>query len=511
MPTKSTMQDAHELRYFDDPILLPYQAAWNQEPAKLAICEKGRRIGLSWGEAAEDALLASTPASEGGMDVWYISYSKEMTETFISDVAFWAKVYGLVTESEGVEEAEEIFHDGDERKSVSTFRVRFASGHTVTGLPSHPRVLRSKQGKIVIDEAAFLDDLDEVLKAAMAMLVWGGLVRVISTHNGDENPFNQLIHDIRAGKRPGAVHRVSFDDAIEQGLFRRIIAKDGKEWTQEAEAEFRAMVYSNYSDNADEELRCIPVPSGGAYLLRTVIEACMSTVPPVLRWSPPAKDFVDWDDGQRWREVDAWCRGELAPAMTDLPELPHWFGEDFGRDVDLTVIWPIQELPALCWFTPLVVELRDCPHQQQEQILFYLVDRLPRFSGGALDAGGNGSYLAERARQRYGHDCIEQIKFHESWNLDHWPPFKAALEDRTITIPKDSQLLDDLRAVRRIKGVPKVPRDARTTAKDKGKRHGDAAVAAALALFAARTINADTGPAEYETISSHRFKNRGAY
>ena len=36
----------------------------------------------------------------------------------------------------------------------------------------------------MIDEAAFHDDLPELLKAALAFTMWGGVVRVISTHNG---------------------------------------------------------------------------------------------------------------------------------------------------------------------------------------------------------------------------------------------------------------------------------------------------------------------------------------
>lgn len=503
-----TDTSATDARHFEGPILLPYQSAWNQEVAPLAVCEKGRRVGLSWGEAAEDARLASRPASEGGMNVWYISYNKEMTEQFISDVAFWARIFGLAMG--GVEQAEEIFEDGDEKKSVTVFRVRFGSGHMVTGLPSHPRVLRSKQGKIVIDEAAFVDDLGELLKAALAMLVWGGCVRVISTHNGDDNEFNQLVQDVRAGKRPGVVHRIPFDLALEQGLYHRICAKSGKAWTPEGEAEFRAMVFANYADNADEELGCIPARSGGAYLLRTTIEACMTPVSPVLRWAPPATGFVDWSDDQRTREMQAWLDGQVEPAVDGLPPQRTWLGEDFARHMDLTVFWPLQAAPLLTYQTPLVIELRDCPFQQQEQVLFFLGARLPLFTGAALDAGGNGMFLAERARQRFGPERVVEVSFHSAWSLANWPPLKAALEDRTLTMPKDEYILDDFRAVKVTKGVPGVPPARRTDAS--GKRHGDSAVAAALALFAARTIDADAGPVEYEAVGTSRFgKQRGAY
>ncbi|WP_237172075.1 hypothetical protein [Pandoraea norimbergensis] len=60
-------------------------------------------------------------------------------------------------------------------------------------LTSRPSNLRGRQGTIVIDEAAFHDQLSELLKAALAMLIWGGRVRVISTHNGTDNAFNELV------------------------------------------------------------------------------------------------------------------------------------------------------------------------------------------------------------------------------------------------------------------------------------------------------------------------------
>lgn len=493
-----------------EPILLPHQTAWNQETAKLAVMEKGRRTGISWGEAAEDARLAAKKAQNGGMDVWYVSYNKEMTEQFVKDVAFWAKIYDLAADD--IEEGEEIFIDGDERKSVTVYRVRFASGFRVTGLVSHPRVLRSKQGKVVIDEAAFVDDLDELLKAALALVIWGAMVRVISTHNGEDSEFNQLIQDIRAGKMPGAVvHKVPFKEAVDNGLFRRICRKLGKSWSEEAEKEFIEETYTLYGDKADEELDCIPAKSGGSYLIRTVIESCMAPVIPILRWSPPSPAFVDWDDDKRYHEMRDWLEGNLQPILDVLPVKPSWFGEDFGRTVDLTVIWPLQEAVGLTYNTPFVLELRDCPFTQQEQALFFLGDRLPRFSGGALDANGNGSFLAERARQHWSPDIIEQSSLRDAWCLDAWPRTKALLEDKSIIIPKDDLILDDFRAVKKVRGIPRVPRSDRTDHKDGGKRHGDAAVAAALAVYAANTFEAGGDVSYTAARKTNRKFAKGAW
>lgn len=463
--------------------LLPYQKRWINDTSPVKVWVKSRRIGASWCDAADSALVASKSAEDGGMSTFYLSYNKDMTKQYVRDVADWAKKFNLVAG-----EMEEIVLK-DEDKDITIFQVRFASGFVVQGLSSNPSNLRSKQGRVRIDEAAFVDNLRELLKAAIALTMWGGDVALISTHNGEDSDFNEVVEEIRALKLDYSLHYTPLDDALAEGLYKAICGAKQNAWTPEAEAKWRQDLIDFYGDGADEELFCIPSKSGGAYLVRTVVEACMSLVIPILRWSPPSSDFVDWPDEQRHREMRDWLKGNLGPILSGLPDQNSWFGEDFGRDVDLTVIWPLQAAPALTYVTPLVLELRDCPFAQQEQALFYLGNRLPNFCGGALDKGGNGAFLAERARQEFGQEIIEQVHFSESWNLENWPPAKAALEDRTVTIPMDNDILDDLRAVKVIKGVPKIPRDARTQDKRGGKRHGDSAIAYALALYAARKFD----------------------
>src|SRR5690606_34448934 len=89
----------------------------------------------------------------------------------------------------------------DEDKDIQVYRIRFASGHKIEALSSQPRNLRSKQGKVTIDEGAFHDDLNAVMEAAFAFLIWGGRVAVISTYNGVDEPYYDLVQDIRAGRQ----------------------------------------------------------------------------------------------------------------------------------------------------------------------------------------------------------------------------------------------------------------------------------------------------------------------
>jgi phage FluMu gp28-like protein len=50
-------------------VLLPYQQLWLADKSQVKVAEKSRRVGLTWGEAANSALEAS---SANGQDTWYL-------------------------------------------------------------------------------------------------------------------------------------------------------------------------------------------------------------------------------------------------------------------------------------------------------------------------------------------------------------------------------------------------------------------------------------------------------
>ena len=482
-------------------VLLPYQVTWQTDTSPVKVIEKSRRIGMSWGEASEDALLSAT---RSGMDVFYVGYNKDMAQEFIGDCADWAKQYNKAAS----EIEEDIFQDVD--KDIITFRIKFASGHKIVALSSRPSNLRGMQGKVVIDEAAFHDDLKALIKAALALLMWGGQVVIISTHDGDENYFNEIIKDIRAGKKPYSLHRVTFDDALKAGLYKRICMRLGKEWSQEAQDQWRQQTIDFYGDGADEELFCIPSQGGGAFLPLGMLEAIQDENIPVVNLTC-RPGFVDEPKHIREAEIRQWCEENLLPLIKKMPEnYPVYMGEDFARNGDLSVQWPLQEDVGLKHRPPYILELRNVPFEQQKQILFYQCDLFPRFRGGAFDAKGNGQYLAEVARQRYGATRIIEVHLSQEWYRENMPKFKAAIEDKDTFIPKDGDTLDDHRAIKMVKGIAKVPDTGRTRGRDGNMRHGDAGIAHALADFARRELQG-AGDVEYKTTTKRRFATRGAW
>jgi len=481
-------------------ILMPYQAEWVADDAQLKIGEKSRRVGLTWAEASDDVLIAALDATEGGMNVYYIGYSMDMAIEYIEACGMWARVFDRAASV--IEEGEEIFEDEDDaEKRIKTYTIKFPSGFRIVALSSRPANMRGKQGVVVIDEAAFHDKLDELLKAAIALLIWGGKVRIITTHNGEDNPFNELLNEIRAGKRKGSIHRITFRDAVAQGLYKRVCARMKKEWTQAAEDAWVQEVYKYYGDAAAEELDVLPSSGAGAYLTRTQIVSTQDESIPVVRWSQD-EAFGMLAKHLREAECLTWCEENLKPLLDALPKhLRYWLGGDFARKADLSDLWPLQQLENTNLRTPFLVELRNIPYEQQKQVAFFICKRLPNFRGGAFDATGNGGYLAEVMAQEFGAARIAQVMLSPGWYIENMPRFKAHFEDRTITIPADPDVLGDLRAVKKVKSVPKVPDDARTTGADGKQRHGDAAVALVLAMFAVETL--DAGEIAYTEVPRH--------
>jgi len=456
-------------------LLLPYQGDWIYDNAPVKISEKSRRIGMSWGEAADAALIACAEKAAGGMDVWYIGYNKDMAKEFIRDVAAWAKAYNVACG----DATEEILIDED--KDILTYVVYFASGFRVTALSSRPSNLRGKQGCVIIDEAAFHDDLEGLIKAAMALLIWGGKVRIISTHNGEDNPFNILIKECRAGKKPYSVHRVTFRDALRQGLYKRICQQAGKPWTQEAEDAWADEMYAFYGDNAAEELDVIPSMGGGVYISRILVERCAVAGIPILRIERP-DSFVE--DNNRLADIKQWCEDNLKPLIDNMPGLRTVLGQDFGRSGDLSVMWLLQQHGPFAWQTPFIVELRNIPFDCQQLILFYILDNVPLFFHAKFDSRGNGQSHAEAALQRYGSHRVECVMLSLPWYNEYFPKYKAALESRHILLPVSEDIVADHRRVILIKGQPKMD-DKHDKGSDGKQRHGDTAVAGVLVWAAA--------------------------
>ena len=460
-------------------VLLKYQQEWVADQADVAIWEKSRRVGASWCDASDSVLMA---AAAEGMDALYIGYSESMAREYIDDCAMWSRAFNRAAG----QMQEEMFDDTDKDgaiRQIKTFRIDFASRSKILALSSRPRSIRGKQGKVTIDEAAFHDDLAGLIKAAMAMKIWGGRVRILSSHNGEDNEFNLLVKDVRAGKVPYSIHQTAFADALAAGLYERVKLILGERLKETTRAEWEAHVRALYGDNAGEELDCIPRQGSGVYIPRTLVERCQRDGIAVIRYAKPLEWMLD---DRRLEQAEKWIADNLKPVIDGLDATKrHVFGLDFGRTGDLSYIPVFQDQGAGKWREAFALELRRIPFDVQQLIVFFLIDELPQFHHAKFDARGNGQQLAEAALQKAGPARIECVMATPSWYAANFPPYKAALEDQSIEIAKGEDVIADHRRVVLKNGYPTMD-DGRDKGSDGDYRHGDGAIARVLAWAATR-------------------------
>lgn len=452
---------------------------------RFVIAEKSRRVGLTWAQASDDVLVAST-AKPFGRDVNYVGTSMDMAREYIEACADWSLAYNKVCG----EVDEYIFTDTatpgslEEDKHIKAFRIDYGSGNKIIALSSRPRSFRGRSGRAVLDEMAFQDEPEEMLKAVGAFLIRGGDIRIISTHNGVDSYYNHLINEVRSGKRRGLVYRYDFEDAVRDGLYESLQWAEGVEPTRQGKIEWLEDIFGIYKDNVDEELFCIPSISGGTYISLALIEACAHDAP-VVRWKKD-DDFMFLPKDRRERECHAWCEENLGPLLLRLDRRrEHCFGSDFARSSDLSVMVPMEIAIDTTRNVPFTVELKNIPHDQQKQICFYILHRLPRFRKGAMDATGNGEYLAEAAQQEFGAARITAVRFSVEFYREHMPAFKSAFQDRSIKVPKDADTQADIHMFKVIDGVARMPK-TRKGGKTGDMRHGDAGIAVFLSHWASR-------------------------
>ncbi|HBC7499294.1 TPA: hypothetical protein KEY93_003205 [Klebsiella oxytoca] len=483
---------------FADGVLMAHQVECLKYDVSILAIPKGRRTGITFAWGLNSTLIAGAQKAAGGDNVYYIGDTKEKGLEFIGYVAKFARVIAA-QQAQDVSAIEEfLFEDQDEQgntRMIAAYRVRFASGFQVAALSSRPANIRGLQGVVVIDEAAFHQDVQGVLDAATALLIWGGRIVIISSHNGKNNPFCQFCNDIEAGRYgdDAAVFTVTFDDAVANGLFERVCAMKGEVATVEGKKNWYNRIRNAYGPRKAamrEELDAIPRDGNGICIPGVWIERAMPEERPVIRLALD-DDFIHMTEAERASWGNDWIDRELRPVMAETlnPELRHVFGMDFARHRHFSSIVPMAIMQNLCRDVPFLLELNNVPSALQQQILYWIIEHLPRQSGGAMDATGPGMVLAEYTADRYGRPRIAEITLNRKWYGFWMPKFTGLFEDSMIILPRDENTAQDLRAVENIDGVPMVASLEKKDLKDPELvRHGDTAIAGCLANYAALNL-----------------------
>lgn len=498
-------------------VLLKHQSEAIAIEADILAIPKGRRTGITYAFAHKAVIKAASRKSAGGTNVFYIGDTKEKGLEFIGYCAKFARVIAEA-QGQGVSSIEQfLFEDQDEKgntRFINAYRIRFASGYQICALSSRPANIRGLQGMVIIDEAAFHNDVQGVIEAATALLIWGGSIIVISSQNGKKNAFNQFCIDIEKGLygEDAKVFKVTFDQAVENGLYERVCLMKGETPTPAGKKKWYTKIRASYGPRKAamrEELDAIPRDGNGICIPGVWIERAMPEERPVIRLVCD-DDFGHKSEKYREKWCEEWMEKYLIPHY-DLFDrtMEHVFGQDFARHRHCSVITPLTIATNLKRIAPFVIELYNVPTRQQEQILWGTIDALPNFRGGAMDATGPGQTLAEFTAGRYRIQTddkpismIHEINLNRQWYGAWMPKMVRNFEDDNYDIPRDIQLENDLRAVEEIDGVPMVPKVERKDIKDPDLfRHGDFAISLVMGEYAALNKRIYV-PIEFKTAPS---------
>lgn len=244
----------------------PFQQRWILEPARFAVVNKSRKIGL-------------TMSSAGVATVWGAMFGEMNTiisrgQTEADEVILAARSHARILRDLGSSNAQITRHN--------TRELVFKSGGRIIALPSTGG--RSYSGNVFLDELAHAPHAAEVWKAAAPVALLGHRMRVISTPNGVGNEFHDLWEYATnpERKRPSylensaqkwAHHEISIHDARREGFPVDLdacweLAKgDPRVFAQEFECSF-----------LDGELQLIPTEAIDSILMRTPLEDKADTV-----------------------------------------------------------------------------------------------------------------------------------------------------------------------------------------------------------------------------------------
>lgn len=432
-------------------LLLPYQAAWVRDGARLKLMEKSRQIGITWASAY--ALVRKKARPGERYDAWVSSRDEIQAKLFVEDCKEFAGMLNLAAEDLGLQ----LLEDG----KSSSFVLKFANATKINSMSSSPDAQAGKRGDRLLDEFALHRDPRMMYAVAYPGITWGGQLEIVSTHRGSGNFFNELVREIREKGNPKGIslHRVTLQDALDQGfLFKlqnKLPADDARQ--EMDEADYFNFIRSGCADEESflQEYCCVPADDASAFLTYDLIAGC------------------EYKEGEAWE--------------TDLAKCVNlYMGVDVGRKKDLTVIW-VNEVAGGRHLTRRKIEMQNESFSTQEAVLWPLLEH-PLLRRCCIDATGLGMQLAERAQQRFGTYRVEAVTFTNPVKSDLAYPLRAAFEDGNIRIPFDQKLRSDLRAIRKETTAAGNIRFAADRSED---GHSDRFWALALALHAAGN---DDGP-----------------
>lgn len=418
---------------------MPYQVKWLEDDSQIKLCEKSRRVGMSYVQAFEDVVDAGI---EGKFDVWFSSNNETNAREYIDYCKKFAKVLNMViTESGG----ETMLEETDAFSMV----IRFANGKKITGLSSSPNQLHGKGGKIVLDEFARRDNELEVWEAASpAALVWGYPIRIISTHRGKQSVFYSFIKRLERGELTWSHHKTTFTQAVEQGLADKSLKKKCNKAERDA---YIVTIRDSVGDASiwAQQFMCEPQDANAVFITYPLLESA--------------------------------AKAELLPFSELAACRELYAGLDVGRKTNFSLLWINERVIPTLSVTRYIYAIQGEEFPTQDAKLSALISELPNLRRLCIDATGMGVGLTDYLQKKWGKSRIEGVTFTQSNKEVMGFRLKKQLEDQSFLIPADKGIYDDFQLV---KQDVTASGNIRLSAGTKNDSHADYFWGAALALEA---------------------------
>lgn len=451
-----------------DAIFLPFQSKWIADKSRLKLMEKSRQIGVSWSTAYD--VDESTAKAGARFDEWVSSRDDLQARLFIEDCKLWANIMNMAAQDLG----EIVINEKDK---LTAYVLQFASGRRVHSMSSNPDAQAGKRGGRTLDEFALHPDPRKLWSIAYPGITWGGTMKVISTHRGSHNFFNQLIREVRENNNPKKIslHRVTLQNALDEGFLYKLqkALPDDHEVQALDEAAYFDFIKSGCADEESfqQEYMCQPADDDVAFLEYDLIASC------------------EYGSGEQWEyDIDQMraARGRL------------YAGLDIGRKKDLTVLW-VFELLGDVLYTRKIIELKNMAKPDQEKVLWPVMELMQRT---CIDYTGLGIGWGDDAQRRFGEYRIELVTFSGRVKEELAYPVRGKMQDKKVRIPYKPEIRADLRAVTK---VTTTAGNIRFTAERSENGHADRFWANALGIHAASTPSA---PIEFQS-AGHRVAASG--